>query len=583
MPRKKWATPDQEEFLLSFLPEFRERAVSKQHEDFFSRVWAQWFVRWPERQALFKDKSEEHDLSLDEMKALAEAVTTRKAQITTWYRWKKNPAHLARSKGSRGTLKFDTVLAGGIELKGTRAPQKMDIYSHEFYTEKVKHAADEAIKIENITNKGPKLNKHCEITQQMYEEESEAIKAKIDKKYRKAKAKFASTRQRLKSGKGPKIDENTKLKAIQELGPVLDCVLKYLGHMMGGWKFSVLMGGRDPMTGEASVFNYHLGELENGAQFNHVYKYFDAVQGAFLTFVKNALTFESTLPEELENDEGKDEQSSSDSDNDKDKDSPFENMYHMTPEVDLLTIADASSGLHASSSLHASTDASSGLPASTDASSGLPASTDASADPPPLQVPYIPADASAYLGSTNEPNYDLPLANEWPHDPILDPIIMGTAGFGAFDPNAFSAIVTNPTFDPTSYDAAGRAILNLISSQGGGLDNINDSLAPMNDEEGEVAAGPEIFLPAVPSTVNDRDREVNINSEDTSAAGQPEICPQRGMRRQDNDQSPAPVMLPDPPAAPCLRVRKHVPFNPREHDNDIGVSAMRPNKRVRRS
>jgi hypothetical protein len=79
MPRKKWATPDQEEFLLSFLPEFRERAASKQYEDFFSRVWAQWFVRWPERQALFKDKSEEHDLSPDEMKALAEAVTTRKA------------------------------------------------------------------------------------------------------------------------------------------------------------------------------------------------------------------------------------------------------------------------------------------------------------------------------------------------------------------------------------------------------------------------------------------------------------------------------------------------------------------------
>lgn len=267
------------------------------------------------------------------------------------------------------------------------------------------------------------------------------------------------------------------------------------------------------------------------------------------------LAFESTLPEELENNEGEDEQSSSDSDNDEDEDSPFENMYCMTPEVDLLTTANASSG--------------------------LPASTDASAGPPPLiQVPYISADASAYLGSTNEPNYDLPLANEWPHDPILDPIIMGTADFGAFDPNAFSTIVTNPTFDPTSYDAAGRAILNLISSQGGGLDNINDSPAPMNDEEGEVAAGPEIFLPAVPSTVNDRDREVNVNSEDTSAAGQPEICPQHGMRRRDNDQSPAPVMLPDPPAAPRLRLRKHVPFNLQERDNDIGVSAMRPNKRV---
>jgi hypothetical protein len=44
------------------------------------------------------------------------------------------------------------------------------------------------------------------------------------------------------------------IRAIQELSPILDRVLKYLGHMMGGWKFSVLMGGHDPSTGEVSVF-----------------------------------------------------------------------------------------------------------------------------------------------------------------------------------------------------------------------------------------------------------------------------------------------------------------------------------------
>jgi hypothetical protein len=35
---------------------------------------------------------------------------------------------------------------------------------------------------------------------------------------------------------------------------MLDRVLKYLGYMTGGWKFSVLMGGHDPSTGEVSVF-----------------------------------------------------------------------------------------------------------------------------------------------------------------------------------------------------------------------------------------------------------------------------------------------------------------------------------------
>lgn len=74
-------------------------------------------------------------------------------------------------------LKFDAILGGGVELKGTRAPQKIDIYSHKFYEAKVKHTADAAIATENITSRGPKLNKRHEITRRMYSEESESVKA----------------------------------------------------------------------------------------------------------------------------------------------------------------------------------------------------------------------------------------------------------------------------------------------------------------------------------------------------------------------------------------------------------------------
>jgi hypothetical protein len=74
---------------------------------------------------------------------------------------------------------------------------------------------------------------------------------------------------------------------------------------MGGWKFTIFMGGDDPSTGEVSVFNwvmhvdeevhllilwsYHVGELESGAQFDQTYTNFDVVQAAFLTFIKDAL------------------------------------------------------------------------------------------------------------------------------------------------------------------------------------------------------------------------------------------------------------------------------------------------------
>lgn len=35
---------------------------------------------------------------------------------------------------------------------------------------------------------------------------------------------------------------------------MLDRILKYLAYATGGWKFSILMGGNDPSTGEVSVF-----------------------------------------------------------------------------------------------------------------------------------------------------------------------------------------------------------------------------------------------------------------------------------------------------------------------------------------
>jgi hypothetical protein len=111
-------------------------------------------------------------------------------------------------------LKLDTMLAGGVEMRGTHAPQKMDIYSNKFYEKKIKHIADKAICKQNITKQGPKLNKHRNIICQMYVEESKEIKAKIKRKYSKTKAKYVKTRTNLKKEKAPKVDDSTKSKCV---------------------------------------------------------------------------------------------------------------------------------------------------------------------------------------------------------------------------------------------------------------------------------------------------------------------------------------------------------------------------------
>ncbi|KAG2358420.1 hypothetical protein BDR07DRAFT_1379413 [Suillus spraguei] len=235
MAGKKWATPEQEEFLLSFMSEFRKSAATKNYNDFFTRIWALWFERWSEERVIFKDMPDDYVRTLDTLRL-----------------WQEQLRCVSKSEHARKPDK--PFLSGGVELKGTWAPQKIDIYSHEFYEAKVKNVADNAITTENITNRGLKLNKCHEITWQMYLEESESVKADIDRKYHKAKANFAKKHQQLKSGKPLKLNDATKVKAIQELGPMLDCILKYLAHITGRWKFTVLMGGRDPRMGETSVF-----------------------------------------------------------------------------------------------------------------------------------------------------------------------------------------------------------------------------------------------------------------------------------------------------------------------------------------
>ncbi|KAG2147865.1 uncharacterized protein EDB93DRAFT_1250371 [Suillus bovinus] len=119
----------------------------------------------------------------------------------------------------------------------------------------------------------------------MYSEESKEIKDKIERKYRKAKARYTKAHLHQKSGKLPKIDNAMKIKAIYEVGPMLDCILRYLTYATGGWKFLILMGSNNPSMGEVSVFK----QLKSGAQFDQRYGNFDAIQVAFLAFVKDAL------------------------------------------------------------------------------------------------------------------------------------------------------------------------------------------------------------------------------------------------------------------------------------------------------
>ncbi|KAG1731233.1 uncharacterized protein EDB91DRAFT_1085168 [Suillus paluster] len=298
----KWMTKDQREFLEMFLPEYREHMVNKTYNPVLKKAWQGFFKCWPECSVILAHMPADQRLTKEQEELLKEAIKPHSSQqITSWYRWQNNVSCLSCTSGTKGVLKFDTVLAGGVELSGARAPKKMHIYSHEYYAKKIKINVDKTIHEDNITHHGPKLNKCLGITQEKFEAESNEVKEEVERKYRKVKVKFARAHERLKDGKMPKVDTNMKVKAIRELGSMLDHVFHYLSHATGGWKFSVLMARPDPTKGGTVVYDYHIGKLRNGAQFNTFCDKFNGIQQAFLEFTDSVLAFEATLPQDADN------------------------------------------------------------------------------------------------------------------------------------------------------------------------------------------------------------------------------------------------------------------------------------------
>lgn len=117
-----------------------------------------------------------------------------------WYRWQTNTARLARSGNSNVELNLGVTLNGGDELKGTRAPQEVEVYSQCHYETRVKVAANAAITAGGASSRGEKLSTRKEVTRTKYASEDEVIRAEVKEKHREALAKWKHGRDLVKAG-----------------------------------------------------------------------------------------------------------------------------------------------------------------------------------------------------------------------------------------------------------------------------------------------------------------------------------------------------------------------------------------------
>lgn len=275
-----------------------------------------------------------------------------------------------------------------------------------------------------------------------------------------------------------------------------------------------------------------MGEVESGAQFDQVYGKFDAVQSAFLEFVKNSisklehtnsktkltieLVFDSTSSQEPESDKDEDEEPLSDLDEDegwgKSGDESGQGLYRMTPQSD--------GGVNLPPNDNPPSYANTTSDASFNASFGL----------------------DSQAAATHLDNIDFSVL-----DPPADPIITGDIDFSVFDPTAFLAVMNDPAY----------------------TDLLNSSDAPPVDSHPNaylsesITQTPEVLLPP------GNNEEVLLPPGNDDYTNVPAAPHGRRRNRVDGTQAPAPSTEQQ---APRLRVRNSVPFNPRERDNEIGAS-----------
>ncbi|KAG1866779.1 hypothetical protein F4604DRAFT_1682839 [Suillus subluteus] len=199
-----------------------------------------------------------------------------------WNGQPRRPWLPASSQGNGSVLaKSDIVQCNmeelrGASMKGPHALKEVKLYSQMYYANHIKQSADNAIADSGITSHGSKLHMHQEITAEKYEAESIDVKEKVKKEHQKLQKKFKKARKATEARE--EVDNDTKIKAIHELLVMLDHIFRHLSYMTGGWKFSVLMGGRDPEAGgNMRFFDYHLGECTAGGQFADSYVMYSEV------------------------------------------------------------------------------------------------------------------------------------------------------------------------------------------------------------------------------------------------------------------------------------------------------------------
>ncbi|KAF9463100.1 hypothetical protein BDZ94DRAFT_1322018 [Collybia nuda] len=266
-PRNR-TTPEQHAWLMSLRPEFLERQNEKKLPDFWAKLDLGWFTRWPEPGVAEAElEAEGHPLRNKATKALGD----RKSYLRNWF-------------NNRAVVKKKAAIKLEPLVTTFRSHQPVELYSRQFYKEKIQPLFTDKILREDIP-KSKKLGVVKALTKAAFDAEPDEVRDAFFAQASALKAENAARRVLVRESE-LKITPEAYATAIESVAHVLDAFIQDLSTRTG-WAFSVMGGGPDPVNGgRIQTISFHEGRNAAGATFRKAHVSFeDSVLKPYIEFL----------------------------------------------------------------------------------------------------------------------------------------------------------------------------------------------------------------------------------------------------------------------------------------------------------
>ncbi|KAG1756931.1 hypothetical protein EDD22DRAFT_957315 [Suillus occidentalis] len=297
MAPPRWTTAAELSWLQNEVPTYLQMQKEKKIVRFFELLYPKWFSGFPEHLRVWprepsKNSPDEDteidesglDLANDEVNAeldhensvsdgeklsqldaeqtevLNAAIKHRRKKLREWFR---NNTKGKTTPGGTSTSKILTTLLGQ-RARGTRDLKEVEVYSQIHYESKVKPLVSDNIKENNLVLPDQKLRAIRQHTSECFANESEDVKDEV----RDETVRINAARKLGSVVAGQDRTKEEIYRAIQELPIVLGQIFEELSTLTGGWHYSLVMGGPDPLCkGDIMTLSYHHGKSLEGLSF----------------------------------------------------------------------------------------------------------------------------------------------------------------------------------------------------------------------------------------------------------------------------------------------------------------------------